>query len=190
LVNIILPEIHDKVISILGNEPVELAPVITQIMNAVFCEDSIEWEMETQSTRVTMEIYNYTARPRAYTVLSTWPEREGVEIIDNPRGGRREAKGLWSWKLDTLEPGQSTTISFAVGGLAKGDWTEFDIFFRGAGDMIGATKLDEAILAEMLREEQAAIEVLESVESPLELAPESLDDPGDIMSWSEQEGDE
>ena len=190
LVNIILPEIHDKVIGILGNEPVELAPVITHIMNAVFCEDSIEWEKETQSTRATMEIYNYTARPRAYTVLSTWPEREGVEMVDNPRGGRREAKGLWAWKLDTLEPGQSTTISFAVGGLAKGDWTEFDIFFRGAGDMIGATKLDEAILADMLREEEAAIEVLEPVEPTLELAPESPGKPGDIMSWSEQEGDE
>ena len=81
-------------------------------------------------------------------------------------------------------------ISFSVSGLGKGDWNELELFFRGAGDMIGATKLDEAILAEMLREEQAAIEVLESVESPLELAPESLDDPGDIMSWSEQEGDE
>ena len=158
LVNIILPEIHDKAIGILGAEPVPLAPVITKIMNAVFLEEKIEWEKEEKVTRATVEVYNYTARPRAYTLLSTWPERDGVEMIENPRGGKREARGLWAWKLETLDPGTSTTVTFTVGGLSKGDWTEFDIFFRGAGDIIGATKIDEEILAEMLREEDAGVE--------------------------------
>ena len=158
LVNIILPEIHDKAIAILEAEPVPLAPVITKIMNAVFLEEKVEWDKETKITRTTIEVYNYTARPRAYTLLSTWPEREGVSMDDNPRGGRREARGLWAWKLETLDPGTSTTVTFAVGGLSKGDWTEVDIFFRGAGDIIGATKLDEAILAEMLREEEVGSE--------------------------------
>ena len=142
-----------------------LAPVITKIMNAVFLEEKVEWESETKVTRATIEVYNYTARPRAYSLLSTWPEREGVEIVDNPLGGRREAKGLWAWKLETLDPGASTTISFTVSGLAKGDWSDIDIFFRGAGDIIGATKLDEAILAEMLREEEASVEGEEVIES-------------------------
>ncbi|MEC8927099.1 MAG: DNA topoisomerase VI subunit B, partial [Candidatus Thermoplasmatota archaeon] len=164
LVNIILPEIHDKAIAILNEEPVPLAPVITKIMNAVFLEEKVEWESETKVTRVTIEMYNYTARPRAYSLLSTWPEREGVVMVDNPLGGRREAKGLWNWKLATLDPGCSTTVSFTVSGLAKGDWTEIDIFFRGAGDIIGATKLDEAILAEMLREEEASVEPEEVME--------------------------
>ena len=154
LVNIILPEIHDKAIAILDEEPVPLAPVITRIMNAVFLEEKLEWEKETKATRASVEIYNYTARPRAYTLLSTWPEREGVTMVENERGGRREAKGLWAWKLETLEPGTSTTLTFTVGGLTKGDWSEFDIFFRGAGDIIGATKMDEEILAEMLRVEE------------------------------------
>lgn len=158
LVNIILPEIHDKVIAILDAEPVPLDPVITKIMNAVFLEEKIEWEAETKVTRATIEVYNYTARPRAYTLLSTWPEREGVSIVDNPLGGRREAKGLWAWKLETINPGCSTTVSFTVGGVSKGDWSDIDIFFRGAGDIIGATKIDEAILAEMLREEDAGVE--------------------------------
>ena len=164
LVNIILPEIHDKVIGILDAEPLPLDPVITKIMNAVFLEEKIEWEPETKVTRASIEVYNYTARPRAYTLLSTWPEREGVMMVDNPLGGRREAKGLWAWKLETLEPGSSTTVSFTVGGVSKGDWTDIDIFFRGAGDIIGATKIDEAILAEMLREEDAGIEREEIVE--------------------------
>jgi DNA topoisomerase-6 subunit B len=181
LVNIILPEIHDKAIGILDAEPVPLAPVITKIMNAVFLEEKIEWESETKVTRASIEVYNYTARPRAYTLLSTWPEREGVEMVDNPLGGRREARGLWAWKLETLDPGCSTTVSFTVGGLSKGDWSDFDIFFRGAGDIIGATKLDEEILAEMKREEEAEDEVEDVVEvtapeivvdtSPVETTP-------------------
>ena len=71
---------------------------------------------------------------------------------------------MWAWKLDTLEPGSSTTVSFTVDGVSKGDWTDIDIFFRGAGDIIGATKIDEAILAEMLREEDAGVEREEIVE--------------------------
>ena len=91
-------------------------------------------------------------------MLSTWPERDGVEMVDNPLGGRREAKGLWAWKLETMEPGTSTTVSFAVNGLSKGVWSEIDIFFRGAGDIMFASKLDDEILAEMLREEEAGVE--------------------------------
>ena len=209
LVNIILPEIHDKAIAILEAKPVPLAPVITKIMNAVFLEDKVEWDSETKETRATIELYNYTARPRAYTLLTTWPEREGVEFSENERGGRREAKGLWTWKLETLNPGESTTLTFTVKGLKKGDWSDIDIFFRGAGDIIGATKLDEEILAEMLREEEAGLEsdedeideddasdseeagALDESNKGGELAVEDISDaeepvsnPGDIMSWN------
>ncbi|MED6296867.1 MAG: DNA topoisomerase VI subunit B [Candidatus Thermoplasmatota archaeon] len=198
LVNIILPEIHDKAISILEAEPVPLAPVITKIMNAVFLEDQVQWDSETKETRATIQVYNYTARPRAYTLLSTWPEREGVEFSENERGGRREARGLWAWKLDTLGPGESTTLTFTVKGLKKGDWSDLDIFFRGAGDIIGATKLDEEILAEMLREEEAGIEdggeeaepfdeANEDDTETAEIDPdpvETVSNPGDIMSWN------
>ena len=174
LVNIILPEIHDKAIAILDAEPLPLAPVITRIMNAVFLEEKVEWDKEAKVTRTTIEVYNYTARPRAYTLLSTWPERDGVTMVDNPLGGRREAKGLWAWKLETMDPGTSTTVSFAVDGLSKGDWSEVDIFFRGAGDIIGATKLDEAILAEMLREEESGIEREGDDESTDEMVVEEI----------------
>ena len=209
LVNIILPEIHDKAIAILEAKPVPLAPVITKIMNAVFLEDKVEWDSETKETRATIQLYNYTARPRAYTLLTTWPEREGVEFSENERGGRREAKGLWTWKLETLNPGESTTLTFTVKGLKKGDWSDIDIFFRGAGDIIGATKLDEEILAEMLREEEAGLEAdedeidedeasdseeagaLDESNEGGELAVEEISDaeepvsnPGDIMSWN------
>ena len=98
-----------------------------------------------------------------------------------------------------MSPGESATLTFTVKGLKKGDWSDLDIFFRGAGDIIGATKLDEEILAEMLREEEAGIEdaaeeiepVDETNEDDTETAAEidadpveTVSNPGDIMSWN------
>ena len=41
----------------------------------------------------------------------------------------------------------------ALSGLNKGDWTDTDVFFRGNGDIIGATKIDEKILEEIRKSE-------------------------------------
>jgi hypothetical protein len=79
-------------------------------------------------------------------------------MVNENYEGRREAKGLRKWKLDTLQPSENLEISFSIDGLSKGDWTQFDVFFRGSGDIIGAMKLDEKILEEIRREEMAAIE--------------------------------
>jgi hypothetical protein len=78
----------------------------------------------------------------------------------NPKGGRKEARGLWAWRLDTLDPGTSTVLEFGISGLTKGDWNEADIFFRGNGEIIGATKMDEALLEEQRKAEalEAAVE--------------------------------
>jgi len=156
LINIILPEISRKSSEMLGREEPDLAPVITRIMDAVFLEDSLTWDKETKQTICTITVYNYTARARAYTLLAKWPEGEGVRFSENPRGGRKEATGLWAWRLDTLDPGQSTEIRFAVEGLDRGDWTEAEIFFRGQKEMIGATKIDEKLLDEMRKIEALA----------------------------------
>ena len=74
-------------------------------------------------------------------------------MVENSNGGRKEARGIWAWRLDTLNPGTSTTISISLSGLSKGDWTDTDVFFRGNGDIIGATKIDEKILEEIRKSE-------------------------------------
>ncbi|MDB4819441.1 DNA topoisomerase VI subunit B [Euryarchaeota archaeon] len=153
LVNVILPEIAKKTSKILGREEPDLAPVITQIMNAVFCEEELGWEKEKKLATCSIKIFNYTARARAYTILLKWPESEMVSIVENSNGGRKEARGIWAWRLDTLNPGTSTTIRIALSGLSKGDWTDTDVFFRGNGDIIGATKIDEKILEEIRKTE-------------------------------------
>ena len=157
LINIILPEISRKSSEMLGREEPDLSPVITRIMNAVFLEDDVSWDSDTKQNICSVTIYNYTARARAYTILAKWPESEGVKMVENPRGGRKETNGLWAWRLDTLNPGESAEIRFTVEGLTKGDWNEAEIFFRGNGDIIGANKIDEKLLDEMRKVEALAV---------------------------------
>jgi len=157
LINIILPEISRKSSEMLGKEEPDLSPVITRIMNAVFLEDEVTWDNDTKQNVCSVTIYNYTARARAYTILAKWPEAEGVKMAENPRGGRKETNGLWAWRLDTLNPGESAEIRFTVEGLTKGDWNETEIFFRGNGDIIGANKIDEKLLDEMRKVEALAV---------------------------------
>mgnify|MGYP001162547576 CR=1 FL=1 len=184
LINVILPEISQKSSQLLGREEPDLSPIITRIMDAVFCEDEIGWDSERKLVTCDITLFNYTARARAYTILAKWPESDSVTMVDNPLGGRKETHGLWAWRLDTLDPGSSAVISFTVSGLGKGDWPDTEIFFRGKRDIIGATKIDEKLLDEMRNREalDAAVEEAQSREDPVivglaERAEEPPQDP-------------
>ena len=194
LVNIILPEIAKKSSELLGREEPDLAPVITQIMNAVFLEEELSWNKESRLSMCSVTIHNYTARARAYTILAKWPEGEDTSMEFNPRGGRKEAKGLWAWRLDTLDPGTSTVLEFGISGLSKGDWNETDIFFRGNGEIIGATRMDEALLDEQRKAEalEAAVEEVRRSSAPSEgikERPIEVLEPSANTDWFGMEGD-
>ena len=194
LVNIILPEISKKSSELLGRKEPDLAPVITQIMNAVFLEEELSWNKESRLSMCSVTIHNYTARARAYTILAKWPEGEGTSMEFNPRGGRKEAKGLWAWRLDTLDPGSSTVLEFGISGLSKGDWIETDIFFRGNGEIIGATKMDEALLDEQRKAEalEAAVDEVRRSSAPSEAIrerPAEVFEPSASTDWFGMEGD-
>jgi hypothetical protein len=103
-------------------------------------------------------------------------------MVRNERGGRKEAMGIWGWKIETLDPGENTTIQYSLSNLEKGDWTETDVFFRGSQDVIGATKLDEKILEEIRRQE----DILDQVD--LEM-PENEDDDDASFEPGVVEGD-
>tara|TARA_B100001250_G_C19776870_1_gene779979 strand:+ start:1 stop:1251 length:1251 start_codon:yes stop_codon:yes gene_type:complete len=158
LVNEILPAIASKASALLDRDEPDLAPIITKIMNAVFCEDEVIWDKNSKVHRCQIKIHNYSARPRAYSILAQYPEREGVEFVENELGGRREVRGIWCWKLDTIAPGEAGTIEFTLRGLEHNDWNNTEVFFRGAGDIIGASKIDEDILLEVQKEEERAME--------------------------------
>ena len=180
LINIILPEISKKSSEILSRDEPDLAPIITRIMDAVFCEEEIGWDNERGLATCSITIYNYTARARAYTILAKWPEGDSTSISDNPLGGAKQAKGLWAWRLDTLNPGTATTIHFGVSGLRKGEWTDAEIFYRGNGEVIGASKIDEKLLEELRKSE-----ALEAAEAELVQPKETVSQLNEIAEDSE-----
>ena len=175
LVNDIIPAIAAKSAAILGRPVPDLAGSITKIMGAVIAEGETVWNKETKQTDVAITLFNYTSRARAYTLLAAWPEKDGATMEGNEHGGRKEATGVWAWKLEALDPGQTFTITYSLSGLEKGDWTDTDIFFRGSQDVIGATKMDEKLLEEIRRQEQ----VLADEEADDETDAENEDDADD-----------
>ena len=184
LINDILPAIAAKSAQILNKPVPNLAGSITKIMSAVICESTTEWNKATKSVDVAIKIYNYTARSRAYTILATWPEKVGGSMSNNNHGGRKEATGVWAWKLETLQPGENITIEYSLQGLEKGDWTETDVFFRGSQEIIGAMKMDEKYLEEIRNQEKILQELNASskmddelvVEQP-KAVPENVPEP-------------
>tara|TARA_B100000614_G_scaffold37200_1_gene29567 strand:- start:6625 stop:8691 length:2067 start_codon:yes stop_codon:yes gene_type:complete len=155
LINDIIPAIAEKSASLLDLPIPDLAASITKIMSAVIAETTTTWNKETKQTDVHITLYNYTSRARSYTMLVNWPERQGGTMIGNELGGRKEAMGVWAWKLETLQPGSQTIITYSIDGLEKGDWNETDVFYRGSQEVIGATKMDEKLLEEIRRQEEA-----------------------------------
>ena len=158
LINDIIPAIAEKAASLLELPVPDLAASITKIMSAVIAETTTTWNKETKQTDVSILLYNYTSRARSYTILVTWPEKQGGKMIGNELGGRKEATGVWAWKLETLQPGVQTVITYSLSDIEKGDWNETDVFYRGSQEVIGATKMDEKLLDEIRRQEQAFLE--------------------------------
>ena len=158
LINDILPAIAEKSAQLLNRPVPELSGSITKIMSAVISESTTVWNKETKQTDVDIVLFNYTTRPRAYTILATWPEKAGAKMENNDTGGRKEALGVWAWKLEALQPGERKNITYSLSGLERGDWTDTEILFRGAQDVIGATKMDEKFLQEIRRQEQLLLE--------------------------------
>jgi len=155
LINDIIPAIAEKSAALLNLPVPDLSASITKIMSAVISETTTTWNKETKQTDVNIILYNYTSRARSYTILVNWPERQGGSMVGNQLGGRKEAMGVWAWKLETLQPGSRTVINYSIDGLEKGDWNETDVFYRGSQEVIGATKMDEKLLEEIRRQEEA-----------------------------------
>ena len=179
LINDILPAIAEKSAAILERPVPELAGSITKIMSAVICNESTSWNRETKETDVTITLFNYTSRARSYSILVNWPEKSGASMIANERGGRKEAMGIWGWKIETLDPGQKAEINYSLANLEKGDWTETEVFFRGSQDVIGATKLDEKMLEEIRNQEKILAESAENSED--EPTVESRYEPAGVV---------
>ena len=184
LINDILPAIAEKSASILERPVPDLSGSITKIMSAVICNETTAWNKESKMVDVKITLFNYTSRARSYSLLVNWPEKENSEMVGNERGGRKEAMGIWGWKLETLEPGEKAVIEYSLSNLEKGDWTETDVFFRGTQDVIGATKLDEKMLKEIRSQELALSETEDDDEEDSEETSVKIEENVDDSSSS------
>ena len=99
-------------------------------------------------------------------------------MTNNDHGGRKEATGVWAWKMDTLQPGENITITYSLDGLEKGDWTETDVFYRGSQEIIGAMKMDEKYLEE-IRNQEKILRDLNSAPQEVIEAPEADEETKD-----------
>ena len=189
LINDIIPAIAEKSASLLELPVPDLAASITKIMSAVIAETTTTWNKATKQTDVHITLYNYTSRARSYTMLVNWPERQGASMVNNNLGGRKEAMGVWAWKLETLQPGVQTVISYSLANLEKGDWNETDVFYRGSQEVIGATKMDEKLLDEIRRQEEALNAPLPEDDIPLDENESSDDDGVDESETSASPGE-
>ena len=180
LINDIIPAIAEKSAALLELPVPDLAGSITKIMSAVIAETTTAWNKETKQTDVHITLYNYTSRARSYTMLVNWPERQGATMVGNELGGRKEAMGVWAWKLETLQPGSRTVITYSLDGLEKGDWNETDVFYRGSQEVIGATKMDEKLLEEIRRQEEALNAPPPEDEADEEESAEETPEPGTV----------
>jgi DNA topoisomerase-6 subunit B len=180
LINDIIPAIAEKSAALLELPVPDLAGSITKIMSAVIAETTTAWNKETKQTDVHITLYNYTSRARSYTMLVNWPERQGATMVGNELGGRKEAMGVWAWKLETLQPGSRTVITYSLDGLEKGDWNETDVFYRGSQEVIGATKMDEKLLEEIRRQEEAINAPPPEDEADEEESAEETPEPGTV----------
>ena len=183
LINDILPAIAEKSATILERPVPDLSGSITKIMSAVICNEATEWNKETKQVDVSITLFNYTSRARSYSILVNWPEKAGAELVGNERGGRKEAMGIWGWKIETLEPGEKAIVEYSLSNLEKGDWTETEVFFRGSQDVIGATKLDEKMLDEIRKQEQILKQTENTVQDD---GSSSTYDPGVVEGDSGQ----
>ena len=183
LINDILPAIAEKSATILERPVPDLSGSITKIMSAVICNEATEWNKETKQVDVSITLFNYTSRARSYSILVNWPEKAGAELVGNERGGRKEAMGIWGWKIETLEPGEKAIVEYSLSNLEKGDWTETEVFFRGSQDVIGATKLDEKMLDEIRKQEQILKQTENAVQDD---GSSSTYDPGVVEGDSGQ----
>ena len=187
LINDILPAIAEKSAAILERPIPSLSGSITRIMNAIIAEEESIWNKESKMVDVKIKFYNYSSRARQYTLLANWPEKSGAEMIGNERGGRKEAIGIWAWKMETLQPGENALIEYSLGGLEKGDWTETEVFYRGNQEVIGATKMDEKILEEIRKQEEIAKSSNNEISSTeIEVGGEISESPSHVNAESKQ----
>lgn len=138
----ILPRLAEKA-SRLIDEPVpDLAPVITKIMDVVTVEPKVL--IEAKSVRTTVEITNYTARPRVLEVfLELDPTTLALAQCTPAPEGIDAGLGRAWWTLEKLASNARTQIELRFPAGTDVEATDLDFYVAGVDEahLLGADPL-------------------------------------------------
>ncbi len=175
LVNEILPLIAEKTENILGREKLDLGPVITRIMNAVFCELNTDFDLNSGELSISILVKNHTEKVRSHSFLCSIPFGSPVELVEESRVGYDEVPGLRAWALQDIGAGEDYCLNMRFKGCEKGDMRGVEVHHRGKGEIIGSELIDEQILASMKMDHEQS------------LLADSDDGQSSLMEWGENE---
>ena len=159
LITKILPEISKKSSNMIGKPQPALEGVITKIMDVIWIEDLIEYEMVKNKpiqttlvnpnpeenkggviTKSMIRIANYKSNPQSFNLIALIPEDAIVgEISPKPI---EVTKRYLKWKLEPIPPANKQDVIFELAGLQKDDFDENDLYVEdiNPGYVIGADK--------------------------------------------------
>jgi len=159
LITKILPEISKKSSNMIGKPQPALEGVITKIMDVIWIEDLIEYEMVKNKpiqttlvnpnpeenkggviTKSMIRIANYKSNPQSFNLIALIPEDAIVgEISPKPV---EVTKRYLKWKLEPIPPANKQDVIFELAGLQKDDFDENDLYVEdiNPGFVIGADK--------------------------------------------------
>ena len=128
IVQKVLPQIAAKSALIL-NKPVPiLDSVITKIMDVVWIDWKSEFVPKPARHKVTVSIYNYTARPRKMNIYAVVPQKSLNEKSVSPPPTVFKDDTKLEWELKAIASVQKQDISFELTGLDKDEFDELELY--------------------------------------------------------------
>ncbi len=182
IVQQILPMIAEKSSELVGKPVPALGPVITQIMNVIWIDDTVEYQKKRH--KITLTLYNYTPTGKKLSLYAEVP----ANCIDDKSFSlaptRMRSSGKIRWDLGRIKTTEKLDITFDLKGLDKRDFDECELYVSGitAANVIGAEALpgdwdidgEEPELAEIDPEVASAVASTELDDIPVE--PEEKDE--------------
>jgi len=159
LITKILPEIAKKSSHMIGKPEPNLDGVITKIMDVIWIEDLIEYEIikgkaiqttlnnpdPSQQrggiiTKSLIRVANYKEKPQQFSLIAIIPEEAVIGEINPPP--IKKTNRYIKWRLAAIPPAQKQDITFELAGLQKNDFDENDLYVEdiNPGFVIGAEK--------------------------------------------------
>ncbi|HYA10932.1 MAG TPA: DNA topoisomerase VI subunit B [Thermoplasmata archaeon] len=138
----ILPKLAEKTSGLVGKPVPDLTPVVTKIMDVVSVDT--RFEATPKDVRGTVEVTNYTPRPRVLELfLEVAPELLGLAAFEPTPDGTEPELGRGWWTLAKLAPNGRTQLSVAFPKGTEVDANDLDWYVAGIdeGRLLGADPL-------------------------------------------------